>query len=537
MNSMLRVRLFVLLWLSAVAASGCGSSSKKVSLGAGCVLNTDCDNPLACKFSKCHRACNESRDCDPGQRCVKVDGIGVCQLPAEATFVCGSSGACAQPLVCGPDNRCRNSCTVKTDCIGTQTCMTDLSSGTSVCADTNETLTPTDGGATGGAGGGTDGGTGSGGAGDGGTDTIDAGTHGFGCVSAVHGRYVLRTDGKVLRQDGLTAIRDSAAAPLANATSVCDGSAHGCAVLADGTVSCWPTTASGNDSGQLGNGTITAGTLNRASQVLVAIGEPLTQATSVAQAPVDYYAQTTASCAVAQTGKLYCWGDLTWIVNGGKALSSGYAQAITTDGLHALTGVLQAALSENSACAVVQGPSSNEVWCWGQNNYSNLGLGDTTLRQYPTKVLGLTNPTKVTISAHGNGGYRATTCALDGGGVRCWGWDGTEGETGTNNSGTAGIVIVPTLVTTFSGVPLDGIVDLEGGGDEDGYLNGHPTCALRNDKSLWCWGASYKIYAANYGITNVASVGYATRNPRFLTTDGVYHNGMTSISVKCDVLQ
>src|SRR5258708_708196 len=87
MSNVQPVRSFVLLCLSFVAAIGCGSSSKKVPIGGGCVLNSECDNPLACKFMKCHHACDESRDCDPGQRCVKVDGIGVCQLPAEAAFV------------------------------------------------------------------------------------------------------------------------------------------------------------------------------------------------------------------------------------------------------------------------------------------------------------------------------------------------------------------------------------------------------------------------------------------------------------------
>jgi hypothetical protein len=175
-----------MVWLSVAAAIGCGSSAQKVSLGAGCVLNTDCTNPLACKFSKCHRACNESRDCDPGQRCVKVDGIGVCQLPEEAALVCGASVACAQPLVCGPDSKCRNSCTVAADCIGTQACMPSPSSGNSVCADTTETLTPRDGGATGGTGGG----AGDARNGTGGTAGTDAG--GTGGMSGMDG-----TDGGI----------------------------------------------------------------------------------------------------------------------------------------------------------------------------------------------------------------------------------------------------------------------------------------------------------------------------------------------------
>ncbi len=358
-----------------------------------------------------------------------------------------------------------------------------------------------------------------------------------GCVKAVLGRYLLRDDGTVLQDDGTTPVRDATAAPLGNVTSVSDGTGHGCAALHDGTVSCWSTKTGGNDAGQLGNGGMVTGTLNRATQVLTAVGQPLTGVTAVAQAPIDYYGPTNDACVVTQAGELYCWGDITWLVNGGKALSSAYAQAITSDGLNTLSGVQQAALSQSSsACVVVKGSPSNEVRCWGQNAYYNLGTGDAMPRQYPTKVLGLTNPSQVSISAHANGGYHATTCALDGGNVRCWGYNGTVGETGTNN-GTALTVNVPTLVTTASGAVLDRIVDLQGGGDEDGYLTGHPTCAVRDDKTLWCWGTSYHTYAANYGIPNVTSAGYVSRNPRFLTTDGAYHIGTAVHNPTCGAVQ
>ena len=78
------------------AVAGCSSSSSSSSsdgggastpggVGASCMLNTDCNDPLTCNFGKCHQACARSRDCPPGELCVEVSGYGVCQLPTESS--------------------------------------------------------------------------------------------------------------------------------------------------------------------------------------------------------------------------------------------------------------------------------------------------------------------------------------------------------------------------------------------------------------------------------------------------------------------
>lgn len=160
------IRLFVPLLVAAVLM-GCGSDDKKTPpVGQTCVLNSECNNPLSCSFGKCHAPCQESRDCNLGQRCVKSEtGVNVCQLPEEQT--CAFNSMCKTPLVCARDLQCRNQCMEDRDCSKGQRCLKpDL-----VCADMAD-LDP----ATGmlrmpdaGAGGGTDGG-----AGDGPVVTADA---------------------------------------------------------------------------------------------------------------------------------------------------------------------------------------------------------------------------------------------------------------------------------------------------------------------------------------------------------------------------
>lgn len=341
------------------------------------------------------------------------------------------------------------------------------------------------------------------------------------CVKDLFGSYVLRSDGRLLKVEPGT---NGAQTPVLNAgtglalTDVVhahDGISHGCAVLSNGTVSCWRTASQGNERGQLGNGaTDTSGATFRATAVLTAANTPLTNVKAMA-AGNEY-----SPCAVTTDGKLYCWGDLEWVVNNGVRLHSGYAQAITTDGATLLTGVVQASTGYHHACAVVEGTSGNEVWCWGLNR-NTLGLGDTVNRQYPTRVLGLTNPTKVLVEQWSSN-YNSATCALDGSNVRCWGANG-GGQAGIGNTSTP--VGSPQLVTVQSGAALTGVLEL--------YHGGSGFCALRTGATMWCWGGGFQNYAGNYGVTNVFTVGWTGSPIRFLTTDGMYHIGTTNRAPNC----
>jgi serine/threonine-protein kinase len=185
--------------------------------------------------------------------------------------------------------------------------------------------------------------------------------------------------------------------------------------------------------------------------------------------------------------------------------------------------VLQASIATYMACAIVKRGAANEAYCWGRNDYGNLGTGGTASKQYPTKVTALTAPTAVTVVdytyALSAGG---TACAVDGGQVLCWGANGS-GETGT---GKTGALDLPTKVviqdgTTALPAPID-MVSATGG----------TFCALASNKTIWCWGVGFNARAGNYGATNVAGLGglyhlqTGVTYPRFATTDGQYHWGM-----------
>lgn len=350
------------------------------------------------------------------------------------------------------------------------------------------------------------------------------------------GRYLIRDDGAVL----LVAIDPSGKAtqtpvldartgkPLANVVDVADDNGVGCAALDDGTVACWRNLADGNTYGALGDGTTdTNGALLKATPVLTGPDTPLEGVVDLAEGSSD---GPRASCAITEAGKLYCWGALDYLVNGGKALPSGYAQPITLDGLEEMTGVKQAGIAYGGACAVRSVDDANEVWCWGAGRYAQ--LPDTKDSQYPVKILGLTNPTKVV--ADGTTVYNYvpihTFCALDEGNVRCWG-SNAHGEVGDGSG--ASTVQAPTLVQTSSGAELGGVTDLVGGGSA-GITQGNGSfCGLRKG-ALWCWGW-YGKTAANYGVTNVTLLGDA-RGPTYVTSDDLLHVGSAVVTPHCGKL-
>jgi len=112
-------------WLSiaalliAVSAAAC-APARRVSLGAQCELNSDCDTPLVCRLAYCRKECATSADCAAGLSCVlDPDGLGACQRPAETS--CTLATGCPEGLLCR-FNECTNECETDRDCPGGTRC-------------------------------------------------------------------------------------------------------------------------------------------------------------------------------------------------------------------------------------------------------------------------------------------------------------------------------------------------------------------------------------------------------------------------------
>lgn len=168
------------------------------------------------------------------------------------------------------------------------------------------------------------------------------------------------------------------------------------------------------------------------------------------------------TCAIDDKGALWCWGN-----NDVGQLGDGTTDSSSTPRRVAALGTTVVAVSVGGAgsCAIDDGGA---LWCWGNNSVGAVGDGTTTERHLPVKVPGL--PGKVEQVSCG-------TCAVvDDGTVWCW---------GGNMYGALGVPITDPgpngddFTRSPARVPsLDGVAQVVRQG----------TCALKHDRTLWCWG-------------------------------------------------
>lgn len=250
--------------------------------------------------------------------------------------------------------------------------------------------------------------------------------------------------------DGTTTDRSTpvkVAALTAAIAEVSVGYEYSCARKTDGTIWCW----GDNSAGQLGDGT----TLHHATPVKV-------------QAPGVIFAEVAAhshhTCARTMDGRLFCWGD-----NSLDQLGIGNATPqLTPVQVSALgNSVAAVAVGEESTCA---SKGDGTLWCWGANEFGQLGLGSWGgLLPNPTQVKGLNPYLAILDVSIGLG----TTCAVEGDGTLwCWGLD-DFGQIGVGNIGDGRAT--PTQVTAISN-----ITKVSG--------NIRNTCAIDLSLKLYCWG-------------------------------------------------
>jgi alpha-tubulin suppressor-like RCC1 family protein len=259
-----------------------------------------------------------------------------------------------------------------------------------------------------------------------GVTTIAAGRLHTCALMAGGGMKCWGDDGYGQLGDGATA-RSSTPVDVAGLTSgvmaIAEGRDHTCALSSGGGVKCWGS----NDNGQLG-----AGPSARSSTPMDMVG----LASGVTSIAAGYW----HTCALI-SGTVKCWG-----VNDSGQLGDGTTnQSNTPVNVVGLTsGVTAVAAGRDHTCALVSGG----VKCWGSNGAGQLGDGTTNNSNTPVDVVGLA-PSVTAIDAG-----RGHTCALlAGGAVKCWGDNGSGqlGDDTTNNSSTpVNVVGLPSGVTAIS---------------------------------------------------------------------------------------
>jgi len=185
------------------------------------------------------------------------------------------------------------------------------------------------------------------------------------------------------------------------------GSSHACARFSDGTGACWGS----NAFGQLGDGTI----LNHFTPVPL----PVTGVVQIATGgySVGGPAVGAQTCALRTDGAIRCWGSNEF---GQLGIGTISGPVLTPMNVLGMTDAVELVMGRYHVCAR---QADGDVFCWGRNEYGQIGDGTLAARNAPYPVP-LPRPA-VHVAA---GGYHS--CALlDDDQVFCWG-NNTSGQLG-----------------------------------------------------------------------------------------------------------
>jgi alpha-tubulin suppressor-like RCC1 family protein len=229
------------------------------------------------------------------------------------------------------------------------------------------------------------------------------------------------------------------------------GAYHGCLRFTGGQVACW-----GDDAfGELGDGTADP---DRPTPEVVA-----------GVTAEEIAAGENWSCARTGAG-LMCWGSDS---NNKIGSCGATATPVLRAGLPLLSAV---ELGAHGGCGLSE---AGDVWCWGDNDGGQLGLGVTSSSELPTLVTGLAG-----IVAIGAGSDH--TCFLDAAGaVSCAGNNGDHQLGVSADSTTATCYDHDGTARPCSPSPVNGVTI---GGAAELALGRRHTCVRTNAGAVHCWG-------------------------------------------------
>jgi alpha-tubulin suppressor-like RCC1 family protein len=277
---------------------------------------------------------------------------------------------------------------------------------------------------------------------------------------------------------------------VTGATAVAAGGFHTCAILADGTVTCW-----GNDGmGEIGDGSPGDSDSSPTTVSGITAANPAT-----ALALGEFH-----SCALLADGTVRCWGHNGFgQIGDGSTTDRSTATAVAGLPDHTVDPVLVLTAGSSHTCVLLDDTDST-VRCWGHNAYGSLGHAtaevDDVMQPSPTPLvvrydndpdLFVENLVPLTdVTALSAGQYH--TCArITGGGVRCW---------GNNNRGQLGAdpnPLTPDELEDSVNALLVGGLGAAGAVTAGGFH----TCALVGT-STRCWGYNFFGQLGGYAASN-----------------------------------
>ena len=266
----------------------------------------------------------------------------------------------------------------------------------------------------------------------------------------------------------LTILTTPATANPIAATQVRVGQSHSCGLAATGQAYCWGS----NQHGQLGTG----GSEPESLLPVAVYGEG---------SFVDISLGFHHSCGLEADGMVYCWGSNIYSQIGdydANTANRTEPSAVYTSSEESFTAI--AAGGYHSCTLTVDG----SAYCWGRNEYGQLGLGsgNTTQRETPVQVAGTQKFMSIALGESHSCGLKLDGTAW------CWGQN-DYGQIGNNDSANAA-VFEPTAVDSGP----EKFVKIAAGFNS--------TCGLTISGVAHCWGQN------DYGQLGISQTSAASSN-------------------------
>ncbi len=254
------------------------------------------------------------------------------------------------------------------------------------------------------------------------------------------------------------------------------GNSHACVVASDNLAYCW----GDNSGGQLGN--------NSTAQSNVPVAVSMTGILSGKTIKmID--AGNSHTCAIASDNLAYCWGYGYYGELGNSSnTQSTIPVAVSTVGVLSGKTIKSIVASDIHTCAIA---SDDLAYCWGYNNWGELGNNSTVTSNIPVAVNisgVLSGKTVKSITA----AYYHTCIVASDNQAYCWGYN-LFGQLGNNTTVDNSVPVAVYNVGALAGKTIKSI--------SAGFLN---TCVIASDDQVYCWGH------ANYGQLGNNQIGISS---------------------------
>jgi len=235
--------------------------------------------------------------------------------------------------------------------------------------------------------------------------------------------------------------------------SISAGTMHACDIASGGIVWCWGLNGA---EGRIGSDQLSSSSMS---------STPVKLPGNIRFTQLATFGRHT--CALTAEGKAYCWGYNGWGALGGN---TNVGQSYTPVAVAGNLTFRSITAGSDHACAVTL---DNIAYCWGNNDWRQLGTGTSTPASSPVNVTG--GVAFASISA-GSG----FTCAVAqlGGAAYCWGAN-SIGQTGDGQKINYGNVFVSVPQQVVGGLAFKSV-----------SLGNQYACGVTVTGQGYCWGSN-----------------------------------------------